>query len=111
MSYTLPPLDKSSSRNAFLSGSQEFPAQIRPSVFSTEYFFFRMQIGIRFHFTPLSAQHPSTLKLHLEYKGASFERHFPRYKSPGKALLRTSSHFGPQPPPGQLVRRGPPNFV
>ena len=31
-----------------------------------EYFFFRMQIGIQFHFPPLSAQHPSTLKLHLE---------------------------------------------
>ena len=121
---------------------REFPAQIRPSVCSTqpppgkippngpdiliqqnhlhksapfsvprEYFFFRMQIGIQFHFPPLSAQHSSTLKLHLEYKGASFERHFPRYESPGKALLRTSSHFGPQPPPGQLVRRGPLNFV
>ena len=31
-----------------------------------EYFFFRMQIGIRFHFPPLSAQHSSTLKLHLK---------------------------------------------
>ena len=121
---------------------REFPAQIRPSVFSTqlppgkiprhrpdiliqqahlhksapfsvprEYFFFRMQIGIQFHFPPLSAQPSSTLKLHLEYKGASFERHFLVQKSPGKALLRTSSHFGPQPPPGQLVRRGPPNFI
>ena len=76
---------------------REFPAQIRPSVSSTqppptkrprhrphiliqrtdlhksapfsvprEYFFFRMQIGIQFHFPPLSAQHSSTLKLHLE---------------------------------------------
>ena len=121
---------------------REFPAQIRPSVSSTqpppgkiprhrphiliqhpdlhksapflvprEYFFFRMQIGIQFHFPPLGAQRSSTLKLHLEYKGACFERHFLVQKSPGKALLRTSSHFGPQPPPGQLVRRGPPNFV
>ena len=31
-----------------------------------EYFFFRMQIGIQFHFPPLSAQRSSTLKLHLE---------------------------------------------
>ena len=31
-----------------------------------EYFFFRMQIGIQFHFPPLSAQSSSTLKLHLE---------------------------------------------
>ena len=76
---------------------REFPAQIRPSVSSTqpppekippnrpyiliqrtdlhksapfsvprEYFFFRMQIGIQFHFPPLSAQRSSTLKLHLE---------------------------------------------
>ena len=121
---------------------REFPAQIRPSVSSTQpppgktprhgpdiliqqahlhksapfqvprdYFFFRVQIGIQFHFPPLSAHGSSTLKLYLEYKGASFEWHFPRYKSPGKALLRTSSHFGPQPPPGQLVRRGPLNFI
>ena len=31
-----------------------------------EYFFFRMQIGIQFHFPPLSAHGSSTLKLHLE---------------------------------------------
>ena len=76
-----------------------------------EHFFFRMQIGIQFHFPPLSAQCSSTLKLHLEYKGASFERHFLVQKSPGKALLRTSSHFGPQPPPGQLAQRGPLNLI
>ena len=43
-----------------------------------EYFFFQVQIGIRFHFPPLSVQNSSTLKLHLELEGASSERHFPR---------------------------------
>ena len=76
-----------------------------------EYFFFRMQIGIQFHFPPLSAQRLLNPQTSFGMIGASFERHFPRYKSPGKALLRTSSHFGPQPPPGQLVRHGPLNFV
>ena len=37
-----------------------------PFLLPREYFFFRMQIGIRFHFPPLSAQPSSTLKLHLE---------------------------------------------
>ena len=76
-----------------------------------EYFFFQVQIGYQFYFPPLSAQHSSTLKLHLELEGASFERHFPTLNFPGKALLRTSSHFGPEPPPGQLARQGPPNFI
>ena len=75
-----------------------------------EHFFFRVQIGYQFHFLPLSAFHSSALKLHLESQGASFERHFSPYKSPGKALLRTSGHFGPQPPPGIVGVRWTPEL-
>ena len=73
-------------------------------------FFSGSKSGTNFISHPLSAQRSSTLKLHLESQGASSERHLFPYKSPGKALLRTSGHFGPQPPPGTVGVRWTPEL-
>ena len=56
-----------------------------------------MQIGIQFHFPPLSAQHfpPSN----FIWNAASFERHFPRYNRESPAHIEP---FWPPAPPGTV---------